>query len=91
MFSPIISVDGLYAGTELCYVYFILTLHLPKSVTLPVIVYQVLNVTVRLMKRDHDRKAGFHPRPYFRLFVTWLMDFNSPDSTLDSSNFQVLK
>ncbi|XP_024374833.1 uncharacterized protein [Physcomitrium patens] len=52
---------------------------------------KVLNVTVRVMKRDHDRKAGFHPRPYFRLFVTWLLDFNSSDSTLDSSNFQVLQ
>uniref|UniRef100_A0A7I4E1I6 CCR4-Not complex component Not1 C-terminal domain-containing protein n=1 Tax=Physcomitrium patens TaxID=3218 RepID=A0A7I4E1I6_PHYPA len=52
---------------------------------------RVLNVTVRTMKRDHDRKAGFHPRPYFRLFVTWLMHFNLTDSTLDSSNYQVLQ
>jgi hypothetical protein len=51
---------------------------------------QVLNVTVRVIQRDaHERKTAFHPRPYFRLFVTWLMDFNSADSTLDSSNFQV--
>ncbi len=53
-------------------------------------VSQVLNVTVRVIQRDaHERKMAFHPRPYFRLFVTWLMDFNSADSTLDSSNFQV--
>jgi hypothetical protein len=53
-------------------------------------VSQVLNVTVRVIQRDaHERKTAFHPRPYFRLFVTWLMDFNSADSTLDSSNFQV--
>ncbi|KAH8935189.1 hypothetical protein BDL97_17G016600 [Sphagnum fallax] len=52
---------------------------------------KVLNVTVRVIQRDaHERKMAFHPRPYFRLFVTWLMDFNSADSTLDSSNFQVL-
>ncbi|CAM6014740.1 unnamed protein product [Sphagnum balticum] len=52
---------------------------------------KVLNVTVRVIQRDsHERKTAFHPRPYFRLFVTWLMDFNSADSTLDSSNFQVL-
>jgi CCR4-NOT transcription complex subunit 1 len=51
---------------------------------------KVLNVTVRVIQRDaHERKTAFHPRPYFRLFVTWLMDFNSADSTLDSSNFQV--
>ena len=91
MFSAIISVDCFYASTGLCCIYRILAAHLPKSVALPVIMYQVLNVTVRLMKRDHDRKAGFHPRPYFRLFVRWLMDFNSLDSTLDSSNFQVLR
>ncbi len=51
----------------------------------------MLNVTVRVIQRDsHERKTAFHPRPYFRLFVTWLMDFNSADSTLDSSNFQVI-
>ncbi len=45
---------------------------------------------MRVIQRDsHERKTAFHPRPYFRLFVTWLMDFNSADSTLDSSNFQV--
>jgi len=51
---------------------------------------KVLSVTVRVIKRDQDRKSGFHPLPYFRLFVTWLMDFSSPDPTLDFSNFQVL-
>ncbi|KAL3683907.1 hypothetical protein R1sor_001929 [Riccia sorocarpa] len=52
---------------------------------------KVLNVTVRVIHRDADeKKTSFHPRPYFRLFVTWLMDFNSADPALDSSNFQVL-
>jgi hypothetical protein len=47
-------------------------------------------VTVRVIQRDYnEKKASFNPRPYFRLFVTWLMEFNSADSTLDSSNFQV--
>lgn len=52
---------------------------------------KVLAVTVRVIQRDaEDKKSAFHPRPYFRLFVNWLMDFNSPDPALDASNFQVL-
>ncbi|KAJ7514921.1 hypothetical protein O6H91_23G065800 [Diphasiastrum complanatum] len=52
---------------------------------------KVLNVAVRVIQRDSDEKqTSFYPRPYFRLLVTWLMDFNSPDPSLDSSNFQVL-
>lgn len=52
---------------------------------------KVLTTTVRVIQRDaDDRKASFHPRPYFRLFVTWLMDFNAPDPALEASNFQVL-
>lgn len=52
---------------------------------------KVLTVTVRVIQRDaEDKKSAFHPRPYFRLFVNWLMDFNSPDPALDASNFQVL-
>lgn len=52
--------------------------------------FQVLNVTVRVIQRDADeKKTTFHPRPYFRLFVTWLMDFNSADPALESSNYQV--
>ncbi|KAG0608479.1 hypothetical protein M758_8G108900 [Ceratodon purpureus] len=52
---------------------------------------KVMVVTVRVIQRDfHERKANFQPRPYFRLFVTWLVDFNAADPILDSSNFQVL-
>ncbi|XP_057867287.2 uncharacterized protein LOC131074644 isoform X3 [Cryptomeria japonica] len=52
---------------------------------------KVLAVTVRVIQRDaEEKKNAFHPRPYFRLFVNWLMDFNSPDPALDASNFQVL-
>ncbi|KAH9287615.1 hypothetical protein KI387_031732 [Taxus chinensis] len=52
---------------------------------------KVLAVTVRVIQRDaEEKKSAFHPRPYFRLFVNWLMDFNSPDPALDASNFQVL-
>ncbi|CAM6118665.1 unnamed protein product [Calypogeia fissa] len=56
-----------------------------------VLLNKVLNVTVKVIQRDADeKKTTFNPRPYFRLFVTWLMDFNSADPVLDSSNFQVL-
>lgn len=52
---------------------------------------KVMVVTVRVIQRDfHERRANFQPRPYFRLFVTWLQDLNAADPILDSSNFQVL-
>lgn len=52
---------------------------------------KVLSVTVRVIQKVSDeKKSSFHPRPYFRLFVMWLMDFNAPDPLLDASNFQVL-
>ncbi|XP_024528197.1 CCR4-NOT transcription complex subunit 1 isoform X1 [Selaginella moellendorffii] len=52
---------------------------------------RVLNVTVRVIQKDADeKKTSFQPRPYFRLFLTWLMDFNAPDPSLDSSVYQIL-
>ncbi|XP_020519676.1 CCR4-NOT transcription complex subunit 1 isoform X1 [Amborella trichopoda] len=52
---------------------------------------KVLAVTVRVIQKDADeKKASFHPRPYFRLFIKWIMEFNTPDSVLDTMNFQVL-
>lgn len=35
------------------------------------------------------KKLSFNPRPYFRLFINWLLDLTSPD-VVDSANFQVL-
>lgn len=50
----------------------------------------MLSVTVRVIQKVADeKKANFLPRPYFRLFVMWLMEFSAPDPLLDASNFQV--
>lgn len=39
---------------------------------------KALKVTVRVIKKNADEKThNFHPRLYFRLFVTWLMDFSA--------------
>lgn len=52
---------------------------------------KVLMVAVKVLLRDADeKKTAFNSKPFFRLFVTWLIDLNSPDPILDSSNFQVL-
>eukprot|EP00252_Welwitschia_mirabilis_P002749 TRINITY_DN12719_c0_g2_i1.p1 TRINITY_DN12719_c0_g2~~TRINITY_DN12719_c0_g2_i1.p1 ORF type:complete len:2025 (+),score=405.51 TRINITY_DN12719_c0_g2_i1:577-6075(+) len=52
---------------------------------------KVLTAVVRVIQRDsEEKKSAFHPRPYFRLFLNWIMDFNSLDSALDANNFQVL-
>ncbi|KAH7284495.1 hypothetical protein KP509_34G056500 [Ceratopteris richardii] len=52
---------------------------------------KVLSVTVRVIQKVADeKKANFYPRPYFRLFVMLLLEFNSPDPQLEASNFQIL-
>ena len=54
-------------------------------------ILQVLAVTVKVIQKVADeKKANFLPRPYFRLFVMWLMEFSAPDPLLDASNFQVM-
>ncbi|KAF6141661.1 hypothetical protein GIB67_001213 [Kingdonia uniflora] len=51
---------------------------------------KILSVTVRVIQKDaEEKKATFNPRPYFRLFINWLLDIVSPEPVLDSLNFQV--
>ncbi|XP_074263170.1 uncharacterized protein LOC141585978 isoform X2 [Silene latifolia] len=51
---------------------------------------KILTVTVRSIQKDADeKKEDFNPRPYFRLFINWLLDIGSID-VHDGVNFQVL-
>ncbi|KAK9148278.1 hypothetical protein Scep_007035 [Stephania cephalantha] len=50
---------------------------------------KILLVTVRVIQKDaEEKKAAFNPRPYFRLFINWLLDLCSLDH--EGSNFQIL-
>ncbi|KAK4379437.1 hypothetical protein RND71_001299 [Anisodus tanguticus] len=52
---------------------------------------KVLAVTVKFIQRDaEEKKMTFNPRPYFRLFINWLVDLSSLDPVFDGANFQVL-
>ncbi|XP_050238653.1 uncharacterized protein LOC126688113 isoform X2 [Mercurialis annua] len=52
---------------------------------------KILGVTVRLIQKDsEEKKISFNPRPYFRLFVNWLLDLVSSDPVIDGANFQIL-
>ncbi|KMT00009.1 hypothetical protein BVRB_1g018420 isoform D [Beta vulgaris subsp. vulgaris] len=52
---------------------------------------KILVVTVRSIQKDADeKKEEFNPRPYYRLFINWLLDFGSLDPVHDGINFQVL-
>ncbi|KHG29327.1 CCR4-NOT transcription complex subunit 1 [Gossypium arboreum] len=52
---------------------------------------KILTVTVRLIQKEaEDKKAAFNPRPYFRLFINWLLDLGSLDPVPDGANFQIL-
>ncbi|XP_057476799.1 uncharacterized protein LOC130764518 isoform X2 [Actinidia eriantha] len=52
---------------------------------------KILTVTVRVIQRDaEEKRASFNPRPYFRMFINWILDLFGPDPILDDSNFQVL-
>ena len=49
---------------------------------------QLLSVTAKVIVKDaEEKKTDFNARPYFRLFVNWLLDIVSPD--LDDANYQV--
>ncbi|KAG6496974.1 hypothetical protein ZIOFF_044857 [Zingiber officinale] len=57
-----------------------------KALLLP----KILSVTVRVIQKDaEEKRLSFSPRPYFRLFINWLLDLISPD-IVDNANFQVL-
>ncbi|KAH9627459.1 hypothetical protein KSS87_006150 [Heliosperma pusillum] len=52
---------------------------------------KILTVTVRSIQKDADeKKEDFNPRPYFRLFINWLLDIGSIDPAHDGVNIQVL-
>ncbi|OMP00668.1 hypothetical protein COLO4_12469 [Corchorus olitorius] len=54
---------------------------------------KILTVTVRFIQKDaEDKKASFNPRPYFRLFINWLLDLGllDKDPIADGANFQIL-
>ncbi|KAK4372034.1 hypothetical protein RND71_007418 [Anisodus tanguticus] len=52
---------------------------------------KVLAVTVKFIQRDvEEKKTTFNPRPYFRLFINWLVNLSSLDPVFDGANFQVL-
>ena len=52
---------------------------------------QVLAVTVKFILKDsEEKKAAFNPRPYFRLFIDWLLDLSTLDPVFDGANLQVL-
>lgn len=52
--------------------------------------WQILAVAVRVIQKDaEEKKSSFNPRPYFRLFLNWILDLGSPDPVFDGANFQV--
>ncbi|CAI9769351.1 unnamed protein product [Fraxinus pennsylvanica] len=52
---------------------------------------KVLAVAVKFIQKDaEEKRTSFNPRPYFRLFINWLLDLCSLDPVFDGTNFQVL-
>ncbi|GLT84370.1 hypothetical protein SLE2022_026050 [Rubroshorea leprosula] len=52
---------------------------------------KILAVTVRFIQKGaEEKKSSFNPRPYFRLFINWLLDLGSLDPVTDGANFQIL-
>ncbi|XP_078152405.1 uncharacterized protein LOC144547593 [Carex rostrata] len=50
---------------------------------------KLLLVTAKVIVKDaEEKKTDFNARPYFRLFVNWLLDIVSPD--LDGANYEIL-
>ncbi|CAN8296001.1 unnamed protein product [Cochlearia groenlandica] len=54
-------------------------------------ILKIMAVTVRSIQKDaEDKNISLNPRPYFRLFINWLLDLCSLDPGTDVANFQVL-
>ncbi|KAB1225230.1 CCR4-NOT transcription complex subunit 1 [Morella rubra] len=54
-------------------------------------ILKILAVTVRFIQKNaEEKKESFNPRPYFRLFINWLLDLSSLDPVVDGANFQIL-
>ncbi|KZV18909.1 hypothetical protein F511_17815 [Dorcoceras hygrometricum] len=52
---------------------------------------KILAVTVKFIQKDAaEKSSSFNPRPYFRLFINWLLDLCSLEPVFDGTNFQVL-
>ncbi|XP_057455962.1 uncharacterized protein LOC130747140 isoform X2 [Lotus japonicus] len=52
---------------------------------------KILAVTVRCILKDaEEKKASFNPRPFFRLFINWLLDLGSLEPVTDGANLQIL-
>ncbi|KAJ1388195.1 CCR4-NOT transcription complex subunit 1, CAF1-binding domain [Sesbania bispinosa] len=52
---------------------------------------KILAVTVRfILKEAEEKKASFNPRPFFRLFINWLLDLGSLEPVTDGANLQIL-
>ncbi|KAM7274650.1 hypothetical protein ACFE04_016516 [Oxalis oulophora] len=52
---------------------------------------KILSVIVKFIQKDaEEKKASFNPRPYFRLFINFLLDLYSMEPVADGSNFQIL-
>ncbi|KAM7508803.1 hypothetical protein LguiA_019256 [Lonicera macranthoides] len=52
---------------------------------------KALAVTVRYIQKDaEEKKSSFNSRPYYRLFINWLVDLPLLEPIFDGVNFQVL-
>ncbi|EPS67619.1 hypothetical protein M569_07155, partial [Genlisea aurea] len=52
---------------------------------------KVLNVAVKFIQKDaEEKRTSFNPRPYFRLFINWMIDLLTLDPLSEGTNFQVL-
>ncbi|CAH1424110.1 unnamed protein product [Lactuca virosa] len=52
---------------------------------------EVLAVTVRYIQKDAEKKkTSFNSRPYFKLFIDWMLDLSTLDPVFEGANFQVL-
>ncbi|CAH1421506.1 unnamed protein product [Lactuca virosa] len=48
-------------------------------------------MTVRfIQKHAEEKKTSFNPRPYWKLFIDWLLDLSTLDPVFEGANFQHL-
>ncbi|WJX85826.1 hypothetical protein P8452_68221 [Trifolium repens] len=72
-------------------IYAKLVLSILKGSSKLLLLSKILAVTVRFIVKDaEEKKVSFNPRPFFRLFINWLLDLGSLEPVTDGANLQIL-
>ncbi|KAI4356708.1 hypothetical protein L6164_000708 [Bauhinia variegata] len=92
--SEVINSGALQSSQQMSFlaidIYAKLVLSILKGSNKLFLLSKILAVTVRFIQKDAEEKTvAFNPRPFFRLFINWLLDLGSLEPVTDGANLQI--